>query len=85
MKSEIHNRMKLMTKTTQTTQMTQYLKNQIMKNKRLNEHEGSDLLDHIALIQKRTSQNLTTGPKEIRPQLVFNNTMPKDPLEINKQ
>ena len=49
------------------------------------QQERPDLLDHIALNQNRTSQNLTTGQKEIRPQLVSNNTTPKDPLEISAQ
>ncbi len=77
--------MKLMTKTTQISQMIQYLKNQITRNRRLNEHEWPDLLDHIAPNQNRTSQNLTNGPKEIRPQLVSNIITPIDPLEISEQ
>ncbi len=78
-------RMKLMTKFTQISQMTQYLKNQIMRNRRLSEHERPDLLDYIALNKNQTRQHLTSGPKEIRPQLVSNNTTPKDPLKISKQ
>jgi hypothetical protein len=60
--------------------MTQYLKNQITRKRRLNEHERPGLLDHIAPNQNKASQHLTSGPKEIRPQLVFTNTTPKDPL-----
>ena len=62
-----------------------YLKNQITRNRRLNEHERPDLLDHIAPNQNRTSQNLTNGPTEIRPQIVSNNITPIDPLEISEQ
>jgi hypothetical protein len=65
--------------------MMQYLKCQNTKNRRPNEHERPDLLDHIALLKNRASQNLTKGPKEIRLQLVFNNITPKDPLEISEQ
>ena len=65
--------------------MIQYLKNQIMRNRRLNEHDRSDLLDHIDPYQNRESQHLTSGPKEKRPQLVSNNATPKDPLEISEQ
>ena len=69
--------MKLMTKTTQISQMIKYLKNQITK-KRLNEHERPDLLDHIAQKQNQTRQHLTSGPKEIRPQLVSKIITPID-------
>ena len=41
------------------------------------------ILDHIAPTQNRANQYLTNGPKEIRPQLVFNNMI--DPLEISEQ
>ena len=54
---------KLMTKTTQISQMIQYLKNQITRNTRLNEHERPDLLDHIVPNQNRTSQNLSNRNK----------------------
>ena len=66
--------------------MIQYLENQITRNLRLNEYERLDLLDHITPNQNRTSQNLTNGPKKIRPpQLVSNNITPIDPLEISEQ
>ncbi len=78
--------MKIMLKTTQIHQKMQYLKCQITKNKRpTNEHERLDLLDHIAPNQTQASQNLTSGPKEIRPQVVYNNITPRDPLEISAQ
>ena len=44
-----------------------------------------DLIDHIAPNQNRLSQNLTNGPKEIRPQLAFNNITLRDPLKISEQ
>ena len=53
-------------------------------HERPNEHERQDLLDHIASNQTRVSQNLTSGPKEIRPQVVYNNITPRDPLEISE-
>ena len=76
--------MKLMlTKTSQISQMTQYLKNRTMKNRGLNGHERQDLLDHIAQHRNRANPHLKKGPKEIRLQLGINNTMLKDPLEIS--
>ena len=75
--------MTLMTKTSQISLMIQYLKNRNMQNKRLNEHERSDLLAHIAQRKNRARPQLKKGPKEIRVQLGINNTMPKDLLEIS--
>jgi hypothetical protein len=73
-------------KTTQIHPMMQYLKNQITKNRRPNEHDRPDLLDHITPNQNQASQNRTKGPKEKRPQLVLNNiTRRDDPLEISEQ